>query len=541
MTINSSCSAPHVNMVQYKNVVDQALSCLLGPLALKVVDVLKEMCDDWWGEKVLGNKKVKDGLEEPRTSDESDLVGVLQISSCCELVFTDIAYFSKKWGERCRGLINLVREARNRSSHRQVDEPDFTAEDAEYYLYAIFQTGKMIKADSSVVATLQWLHECLWLGRVPSYSPTDDPGRISEPAVRELVPFKPALRWFDSEDFREEVARRIDGISDDAVLEEMERRIGDEVRLAEIGWEGWVCTYRDGRDDIVDEPCITLVFLLHNTGPDAGEPAAGETEVADRIMAGTGGRARVNRNMLMFVFSDNGSISMLKSSIRVYLALSGLMSERAGDLQAVEFLKEADADCRRMAREAFSNLLVPEPGWEVRQPRYRRLRLDGCGNIVERAFGEAAREGLAYGAAAGDGVEQPFRLRDIGWPEAAGDVGFIRIEELWERLCSMPDCPKIESRDVLLHAVWSEVLEGRYGYAEDVETCTGDAPPDGPAQPKCIGLRFRQDVHDISAEGFIVSPDVVALNMGILVEPGPIPPGDGSSGASFAEPGGVRP
>ena len=515
----------HVNKTLYKNAVDQALACLVSPLAHRVVEILKNSTDDWWEEKVCNNSKVRENLHSPLSSDEEDRIGVLQITSCCELVFKDIGKFRAKWGDRCRGLISLVREARNESSHRPVREPDFSREDAEYYLYAIYLTAEMIKADTETQSTLKWIHERVWLGEVPSYPPVEAMVRGSEPMVSDVVPYRGVSRWFDDDGLREEVGSMISAIGEDEIQSDFERRILDETSLSETGWRGWVCMYHDSTEGIVDEPVSTLVFLPCEGSASAHGGAGSARALADRIMATSGKGPRVNRNMLFFVYAEPLAHDRMKRRIREYLALRHLMEEGAGGRKIVSYVADADDDARRWMRVAYSGVLVPDSGWGMYQPLYRSLELKG-GNIVRAAVSALSEAGMLYASdAASAGDKSRFRLSDLGWPSPEAD--FTSIGEMWATLSEKTDFPIMESSDVLRHAIWCDVRDGLYGYADDVRVEYRTTPrpgfrprlretPDGEERvypyPVCEGLCIEGDVTDVRMDGYLVTREVALLN-----------------------------
>ena len=498
-----------------KTMVDQGLAILLPPFADAVVRVLeKEYGDSWWRDRVQGNRGIR-FLENPASDSREDRVGVLQMSHCCELVFSDRMVFTNAWGRGHIGLCGIVHEARNRSAHRSVSESDLTAGDAEYYVHAMLRLAREIRADSGTCNSLERLHEVLWQGGTIGYAPVRyrcegaEP-RVSEVLGREGLPAPASAsvaRWFDDDALRERVLQAMALIPPEAVAAEMYGRLQSEVGTSDYGVR--VHVFPETADDVPDSPELKIVVL-----PPIG--GASPEERADIIMATCRGTPRKYRNMLVFVFAEEVPGRLFERRASEYLALCKLSEADPDDVGLSRFAEEADVDLRGRTKAAFSNVMAPVGGWERYGLQYRRLRTAG-GNVVATALEALADAGLLY-VAMGHGGRRGTWIFEVA--AMGGLSGWcLRISDLWRAVCTDCRLPRVESRGALLNEVWRAVREGSCGYLEQ-----DDTPDPEAVRRMLIGVELPV----VSMDAFVVDPRA-AIELGwvpkyefVLVEGGEI-------------------
>ena len=533
-----------------KTLVDQGLALLLPSFANAVARVLEKSFGDRWWSEVQGLKAPGSGpaggrvlrfLDEPPSDSFEDRVGVLQITHCCEIVFAYRKEFTNAWGREHIGASNLVLEARHKTSHRTAAGTDLSADDAEYYLYAMVKMARVIKADRGTVDILERLHDVLWRGGTLGYLPVSYECAGDEPSVSDvsapegrgaLAAPGYAGRWSDDDGLRARVLAEMDGMDPGLVEREICERILSEVDSMETSMRSTVCVFPSPPGEVPDIPELTIVVLPPADGAVTGASCRAAEAQADEAMASSEGRPRVYRNMLVFVFPETVPYRLLERSASEYLALRSVAKSGQDFPGLSRHLREADLDVGRRLRAAYSGVLAPEGPWDRYGHCYRRLR-PADGNIIDGALFSLVREGLLYVRGEGDGAG-PFRptMTALGWPGSLPG-GSARISDYWEAASSQCGMPRFESKDVFLQAIWRDVRDGRYGYA-----------PPGPDGGPSGEVRIGEELASISMDGFVVNCDG-ASNGWILLEGGGretrrLAPRAGSEGGGPGERGPLR-
>lgn len=464
MKVNHCIEDPTPN----KTLIDHGLALFLPSFAVSVVGVLqKEYKDSWWDKiedlrsKKKGDRRPLQNLDDPLPDSFEDCVGMLQITHCCRIVFHYEANFTNAWGEGHSSLVSLVLDARNMVSHRTAGELDLGAEDAECYVYATLKLARVVNADRRAIDLLERLHEALWRGETIRYMPVRYECKDGEPRVSDVVGLgweSNELRWYDDDDLRDRVCKRMEALDSLDVEREICKRIVSEVETRAFRFPASVCLFPSIPGETWDKAELTFVILPPAEGAVTAECCRPAEAQADQVMATSEGERRRFRNALVFIFPETSQYRALERGTRVYLALRRLGEELVvAELES--YIAEADLDVKGRLRAAYSNILVPKSHWHMYGSCYTRMK-SRDGNVIDGAVESLVREGLLYlteehGAIRPPGVEAVLQERLYRLPRK-----FATVSEVWSFYSSDLRLPRFESKEVLFNAVWRGVKDG---------------------------------------------------------------------------------
>ncbi|PZN07653.1 MAG: AAA+ family ATPase, partial [Bacillota bacterium] len=242
-------------------------------------------------------------------------------------------------------------------------------------------------------------------------------------------------------------------------------------------------------------------------GLDAPHQRNGESPAlaaAAQILEWRGNQPRTYRNALVFLAVDRTQLDGLDEAVRRYLAWDSILQEREAlnldphQARTAEQQKTAaDTTVSLRLLEAFQWLLVPEQGDPQGDVGWLAVRLQGSGNLVERASKKLVADGHLYTQLGGN----VLRIQLDRVPLWRGD--HVEVRQLVEDFFRYLYLPRLRDPSVLVGAIESGVrmltwVQDGFAYAESYDEAAG----------RYRGLR--------AGEGISLDPDVPA---GLLVRP----------------------
>lgn len=288
----------------------------------------------------------------------------------------------------------------------------------------------------------------------------------------------------------------------DRVAEEIERRVREEVRRSSGHFAG-VHDIPKSSQEVPDEPAARLVIL----GLDAPHQRNGESpalSAAAQILEWRGNQPRTYRNALVFLAVDRTQLDGLDEAVRRYLAWDSILQEREvlnldpHQTRTAEQQKAAaDTTVSLRLLEAFQWLLVPEQPDPQGEVGWVPVRLQGAGNLVERASKKLVADGHLYTQLGGN----VLRIQLDRVPLWRGD--HVEARQLVEDFFRYVYLPRLRDPSVLVAAIEDGVrlltwMHDGFAFAEGYDEGAG----------RYRGLR--------AGEGISLSPDAPA---GLLVRP----------------------
>ncbi|MFS8641332.1 MAG: AAA+ family ATPase, partial [Symbiobacteriaceae bacterium] len=255
--------------------------------------------------------------------------------------------------------------------------------------------------------------------------------------------------------------------------------------------------------EVPDDPAARLVIL----GLDASHQRNGESpalSAAAQILEWRGNQPRTYRNALVFLAVDRTQLDGLDEAVRRYLAWDSILQEREAlnldphqTRTAEQQRAAADTTVSLRLLEAFQWLLVPEQPDPQGDMGWVAVRLQGAGNLVERASKKLVADGHLYTQLGGN----VLRIQLDRVPLWRGD--HVEARQLVEDFFRYVYLPRLRDPSVLVAAMEDGVrlltwMQDGFAYAESYDEGAG----------RYRGLR--------AGEGLSLSPDAPA---GLLVRP----------------------
>lgn len=266
--------------------------------------------------------------------------------------------------------------------------------------------------------------------------------------------------WLDTRpNLRREMEERKRRFEDhDYVFPQLERRIRQS--LASSLFSG-IHVFTLGAD-VPDDWSLRLVVLP----PDAAFSRNGQSlaiERAKQILDNRGNSPRHKRNRLLFVVADFDSVSRLKDHVRSYLAWNSIVQDYRDNrivldnllaMQAVDSAKRAEDTVRRMIRETYKWLLVPEqhalPGGKgMLDLAWEHFALNpsttNWGQEIERVVKENELVITEWSP-----VHLNRELKAWFWKDDQKDIPAL---EVWQKSCQYLFLPRLKDDDVFRHTL----------------------------------------------------------------------------------------
>lgn len=214
--------------------------------------------------------------------------------------------------------------------------------------------------------------------------------------------------------------------------------------------------------DVPDDWALRLVVLP----PDAAFSRNGRslaTECAGQILQKRGESPRFKQNRLLFVAADFDSVSRLKDHVRSYLAWNSIVRDYNENLivldnllakQAADSARRAEDTVRRMIRETYRWLLVPEqhaqPGGKgVSELAWEHFALNpsaaNWGQEIERVLKENELAITEWSP-----VHLSRELKAWFWNDEKKDVPAL---EVWQKSCQYLFLPRLKDDEVFRHTL----------------------------------------------------------------------------------------
>ncbi len=312
--------------------------------------------------------------------------------------------------------------------------------------------------------------------------------------------------WFDDKPtLRKTMENRAQGIKDDEVLAELERRLRDE-RAKGVFRAVHPCPDAGG---VPDEETVRLVILKPEQTHRNGKKSTPGLAAATEILQSRGNLPREHKNMLLFVAPDDDITDAMQSA-REYLAWQSIWEDRESlnlDIQQHNQVKAGMSQSSKTTDArlcgAYHWLLVPEQ--EGTNPiEIKAVRIAGNDSIVDRASKQAESSELVIAKWA----PQLLRMELDRW--LWKDVPHIHTDQLWKYLTTYCYLPRLKDQSVLMSTIRMGAQSTEwFGYATGV---AGDGTYTnlvmGPGIPSVR----------IDADSVLVKPEVAANQLQAAAE-----------------------
>jgi hypothetical protein len=212
----------------------------------------------------------------------------------------------------------------------------------------------------------------------------------------------------------------------------------------------------DGPGDVRDEPSARLVILGPDTAHRPRAPSSPALQLAGQILESRASGPRESRNMLVFLVADERRVEELLTAEAEYhgwksvvddadlLDLSPQQQQQAG-------ARCADADGSVTARlaDAYQALLVPRLVAPTDPLSWEEVKVDGQGNLVERAGRKLVEVGGLY-------VTYPpvlLRLHLDDELASLWEVGSVTVGQVWQAYTRYLYLHRLRDVEVLFRCV----------------------------------------------------------------------------------------
>lgn len=277
--------------------------------------------------------------------------------------------------------------------------------------------------------------------------------------------------WFDTRpNLRremEERKRRFDDRRD--VVPAIQSRIESEIKHGQFGG---VHVFRQS-GDVQDDWALRLVVLPPDEAFSRAVPDAA-VKSAEDMLTRHGEQPRLRQNRLVFLAADRDSVSRLKDQVRSLLAWQSIVSDtREAKLnlnvfetqQANKAQADADAQLRRMIREAYRWLLVPtqeaKPGRGVSKTEWESFQLNSSAKDFTGEIERVLRENEAL-ITEWAPVHLANMLRDWFWKDGPD----AEAVDAWQKTCCYLYLPRLTDERVFRAAIQAGVsTEDFFGLA----------------------------------------------------------------------------
>ena len=260
-----------------------------------------------------------------------------------------------------------------------------------------------------------------------------------------------------------------------------------------------------GSTDVPDETGGVRAIILGVTHPHTGRDNSEALTEAKDILMHRGTTPRVNRNMLVFLASEQGQLDNLKAAMRSTLAWAEIVQEtdrlnltQSDSALAITKLTESGDTLKTRLKETWCYLLYP-----VQESA--KADLEWISSKV------LAQDGL-FTRASKKLVSDEGLLTDLGPARLDRELqkyiwngnNHISLKELWEYINRCTYLPRIKNREVLSKTVQSAVngmLPGPFAYADGWDDTT----------KSYVGLAISGSSHIhvvIDSASVIIKPDV---------------------------------
>ncbi|MHB1534670.1 MAG: ATP-binding protein, partial [Acidimicrobiales bacterium] len=267
-----------------------------------------------------------------------------------------------------------------------------------------------------------------------------------------------------------------------------------------------------GPADVRDEPAARLVIL----GPEAAHRPRAEMspalQLAGQILDHRGSGPREARNMLVFLVADERRVEDLLQAEAEHLGWKSVVDEGdALDLspqqaqQAGARQGEADAAVGARLAEAYQGLLVPRLAAPTDAVSWEEAKLDGPGDLVERAGRKLVEVGALY-------VTYPpvlLRLHLDGHLRPLWESGSVSVGDLWRAYTRYLYLHRLRDVSVLFRCV--EAGPGSTTWAEDGLAVAETEDPRSPG--RFAGLVAGAMAAGVRETTLVVSPDAANAQM----------------------------
>jgi predicted AAA+ superfamily ATPase len=349
--------------------------------------------------------------------------------------------------------------------------------------------------------------------------------------------------WFSTQPSVTRMAQdRAARVKDDAVHEEIRRRVRDEVTRNRGEFAG-VHPMPGGSGDVPDEHEARLVVL----GPEHAHSARNESsparvEVHD-ILENRGNSPRLYRNMLLFLAPDRTRLDELDSAVRQYLAWKSIEAEKdelnLDTFQRNQALTQRDraADAvKARIPETYIWLLAPGQPDKTGGIEWQEIRLSGGDPIAVRASKRACNDELLITRYAG----ALLRMQLDAIPLWRGpDKAHVHVKQLAEDYAQYLYLPRLSSTNALIGAIEDGVGQisweaDSFAYAQSHDEAAG----------RYRGLQAGEVVRvSLDSSSVVVRPAVAAAQLATdrAAQVGAVVHAGGGEGTAASTAGGVTP
>ena len=256
--------------------------------------------------------------------------------------------------------------------------------------------------------------------------------------------------------------------------------------------------------DVPDESGGVRAIILGVSDPHRGGDSRA-IKTAEAILLNRGQTPRVNRNMLVFVASDDRTTGILKDGMRDFLAWESIVQDtgrlnltQSDSALAKEKLNATKETLLERIKEAWCFLLYPGQ--------------DSPGAEIQWVTGKVSVQDGVLGRASKRLVDEEALLPELGPNRLDRDLQkyiwkdnpHLFLKNLWEYSCRYIYLPRMKNRQVLAETVKSaisELMPGPFAYAESWNDTTGNYR----------GLLINRAINVlvvIDSESLIVTPTV---------------------------------
>ena len=230
--------------------------------------------------------------------------------------------------------------------------------------------------------------------------------------------------------------------------------------------------------EVPDEDSVRLVVLgpEYPHGAKVGDESRGRAAAAE-LLESRGTSPRRNRNMVVFLASDEMRLAELESAVRQYLAWDSIDRDKES-LDLTAFFMKQTQEKRQAALEAIRQrvpetyiwLLAPEQkvgeGGSPGPVTWFVTKAGGAGELAERVSARMVREELLIPRYSGVLLRRELDRIPL-WSEEAGHVS---TRQLWEYFAQYLYLPRLRDSRVLVESIREGVgslawVQDTFGYA----------------------------------------------------------------------------
>lgn len=273
--------------------------------------------------------------------------------------------------------------------------------------------------------------------------------------------------WYDTRPTVNRLARdRAQNIPADLVNQEIVTRLKKVGRSRELPG---VHVAPLNPADVIDEDRARVVVLHPDYPHKRGGVSSPAIDVAREILTSRGNAPRQYRNMLVFIAPDQGEMEALRAAVREYLAWKSIKEDeeqlnldRQQSKQVEAQLQRGDETATSRLMETYSWLIVPEQPDPVGPIEWQALKLGGTNSFYERAASALHKNEWMIPS------WSPYHLRNaLDGFNLWGEVGYVRLKQLWEYFARYCYLPRLKDEQVLLSAIRDGIsrLDAPFAYA----------------------------------------------------------------------------